>query len=67
MRDLKRIKSYCDALATIWEMIPDWRLSQLMVNAIHAYQIERGNPFYVEDENFLMYLYNYVKRNVNEL
>ena len=61
MRDPSRIKPYCDTLATIWGMVPDWRLSQFMVNALLAYRAEKGtDPFYVEDEDFLMYLFNYI-------
>ena len=67
MRDQKRIKPYCDTLATIWGVVPDWRLGQLMVNVLHAYKTEHGaDPFYIEDEEFLMYLYDYVGRIINE-
>lgn len=60
MRDPNRIKDYCDGLATIWGLVPDWRLSQLMMNAIHSYTEEKGHdPFYTEDEEFLGYLFNY--------
>lgn len=61
MRDPNRIKPYCDTLTTIWSMVPDWRLGQFMVNVLSAYKAEKGNdPFYVEDEDFLMYLFNYI-------
>ena len=64
MRDSNRIKPYCDTLATIWGMVPDWRLSQFMTNVLDAYKIEHGHSaFYTEDEEFLMYLYNYIRRN----
>lgn len=66
MRNPNRIKPYCDTLATIWGMVPDWRLGQLMVNACLAYKNEHGNdPFYVEDEDFLMYLYNFISKAVS--
>ena len=61
MRDPNRIKPYCDTLATIWSMVPDWRLSQLMINAIEAYKEKYSyDPFYMEDQDFLMYLFNYI-------
>ena len=61
MRDSNRIKPYCDALVSIWSMVPDWRLGQFMVNVLSAYKAEKGNdPFYIEDEDFLMYLFNYI-------
>jgi len=61
MRDPNRIKPYCDTLATIWGMVPDWRLGQLMINAIEAYKEKyHYDPFYMEDQDFLMYLFNYI-------
>ena len=61
MRNSNRIKPYCDTLATIWGMVPDWRLGQFMVNAVLTYRIKKGSdPYYVEDEDFLMYLFNYI-------
>lgn len=61
MRDPKRIKPYCDALASIWGAVPDWRLSQLMINAIAAYVNKHGtDTFYMEDQEFLMYLLDYI-------
>lgn len=61
MRNPERIKPYCDTLATIWGMVPDWRLGQLMVNAIFDYRKQHGYDFfYTEDEDFLAFLYKYV-------
>ena len=48
MRDPNRIKPFCDTLATIWGLIPDWRLGQLMVNAINDYTKKYDHdPFYI--------------------
>ena len=61
MRNPNRVKPYCDTLTSIWQMVPDWRLSQLMINAIRAYTNEYGHdPFYMEDQEFLMYLLDYI-------
>ena len=66
MRNPNRIKPYCDTLTSIWQMVPDWRLSQLMINAIDAYTNEHGyDPFYMEDEDFLMYLYNFISKTIS--
>lgn len=66
MRNPERIKPYCDTLASIWGMVPDWRLSQLMVNACAAYINEHGrDPFYVEDEEFLNYLFNFISKAIS--
>ena len=65
MRDLNRIKPYCDELATIWGMVPDWRLGQLMVNIMAEYKAEKGtDPFYTEDEDFIKYISDYIKDRI---
>ena len=45
MRDPKRIKKVLETIERVWSKVPDWRLSQLIVN------LNGGNdPFYVEDD-----------------
>lgn len=63
MRNPNRIKPYCDTLATLWGMVPDWRLSQLMKNALNGW-VNRfsTDPFYVEDEDFLGFLFEYITK-----
>ena len=34
MRDPKRIDSILNQLRKVWEQVPDWRLGQLIVNAV---------------------------------
>ena len=61
MRNPNRIKPYCDALATLWQIIPDWRLSQLMNNLMVAWRNEKGyDAFYAEDEEFLAFALKYL-------
>lgn len=65
MRNPKRIKPYCDTLTTIWQMVPDWRLSQLMINACAAYTNEHGHDaFYEEDEEFLNFIFKFISNAV---
>ena len=65
MRDSNRIKPYCDTIASIWGMVPDWRLSQLMMNALLAYHNEHGHDaFYVEDEEFLNFMFTFVSNAI---
>ena len=60
MRDPKRIRKFCDRLATAWECLPDWRFGQLMVNALS----EMGHdPFFPEDDEMIEYIENYVAKN----
>ena len=62
MRDKERIPEICNRLAEIWSKVPDWRLSQLMMNAILTYhQTHSHSIFYLEDSNFIEYLEEYVK------
>lgn len=61
MRNPERIKPYCDALASLWQIVPDWRLSQLMCNIILAWKQEKGyDAFYAEDEEFLAFALEYL-------
>lgn len=67
MRNPDRIDQFGDELKTIWHQVPDWRFSQLMINAMGNYVQEHGcDPFYVEDEKFLAYLSDYVRRFSDE-
>ena len=61
MRDSNRIKSYCDALATLWQTVPDLRLAQLMYNLMNAWEVRRGSSaFYAEDKEFLDFAFEYL-------
>ena len=63
MRDPNRIYKYCYKLAEIWSKVPDWRLSQLMKNALNEWVDRFGtDPFYVEDEDFLGFLFEYITK-----
>ena len=67
MRDLNRIDYYCDELAEVWHKVPDWRLSQLMVNIMLAYSNKYGNnAFYVEDADFMKFVREFIKEATNE-
>ena len=61
MRDPNRIKPYCDALATLWQIAPDLRLAQLMYTLMNAWEARRGShAFYAEDEEFLAFALEYL-------
>ena len=64
MRNPERIKPYCDALATLWQIVPDLRLSQLMYTLMNAWEARRGSSaFYAEDEEFLTFAFEYLNDN----
>ena len=61
MRNSNRICPACIKLAEIWSKVPDWRLAQLLTNVAVAYQHKYGNtPFYVEDEEYLKFMEDYI-------
>ena len=56
MRYAGRIKIICEKLENIWQEFPDWRLSQLMSNVLAS-----KDCFYMEDDEFIEYIKNYIK------
>ena len=60
MRNKNRIQEFCNRLARAWEMVPDWRFGQLMVNALG----EMGcDPFFPEDDEMIEYIEKFVEAN----
>ena len=59
MRDPNRIYKYCHELADIWSKVPDWRLSQFMVNMVTLAQYKGKDVFYMEDDEFMEMIENY--------
>lgn len=56
MRYAGRIKIICEKLENIWQELPDWRLSQLISNVLAS-----KDCFYMEDDEFIEYIKNYIK------
>lgn len=56
MRDPERMKTFLSEIEKLWKRVPDWRFAQLMCNFIREY----GDPFYLEEEQFLKALKNYM-------
>ena len=66
MRDPNRIDKFCDELNRLWHQIPDWRFGQLMINAIEAHKEKYSyDSFYMEDDEFIKYLYDYIRSVTN--
>ena len=56
MRDPKRIRKFCERLATAWECYPDQRFGQVIFNVVS----EMGrDPFYVEDDEMISIIEKY--------
>ena len=47
MRDPKRIDRMISIVEYIWKKNPDWRLPQLIMNALAI----SGDPYYIEDDD----------------
>ena len=62
MRDPKRIRKFCNRLAAAWEMVPDWRFGQLMVNALGEMSAKR-DPFFPEEDEMIEFIEKYAKKN----
>jgi len=64
MRDPKRIRKFCNRLATVWEQVPDWRFGQLISNALGDYVAKTGRDiFFPEDEEIISFFEKYVNLN----
>lgn len=50
MRDQKRIRGFCNKLASYWETVPDWRFGQLICNVLGT---AKRDPFFIEEEEML--------------
>ena len=62
MRDIKRIRKFCNELANIWEsQCPDWRFSQLILNVLNSDEMDDVMAFYVEDDKMMEFIKSYFK------
>lgn len=67
MRDPNRIDKFCDELKTIWHKVPDWRLSQLMKNALNEWiNLYGTDPFYAEDPEFMEFIKSFIEETTIE-
>ena len=57
MRDIKRIRKFCNRLANAWERVPDWRFGQLMCNILGSMG---KDPFFPEDDEMIEFIEEYV-------
>ena len=64
MRDVKRIRKFCNRLATAWELLPDLRFGQLIYNIFREMQADGKDPFYPEDDSMIEYIEKYIKNHI---
>ena len=66
MRDIKRIRKFCNELAEIWEEnAVDWRFGQLICNVFGQMAAEGRDPFFPEENEMIKYFRNYFKNEEN--
>ena len=54
MRDVNRIKPFCDEFAQLWSRYPDLRFGQIVSNIARYMQIEhRMDIFFMEEEELM--------------
>ena len=59
MRDPKRIEDVCSFVRYVWEMVPDLRFGQLVLNVFSELEAKGKNPFYLEDNEMMDFLEEY--------
>ena len=60
MRDIKRIRKFCNELAGIWEEnVPQWRFGQLICNVFGQMAADGRDPFFPEENEMIDYFKNY--------
>ena len=66
MRDIKRIRKFCNELADIWEEnTVDWRFGQFICNVFGQMAAEGRDPFFPEEDEMIKYFRNYFKNEEN--
>lgn len=67
MRDKKRIKKFCDELATIWENeCPDFRFGQMICNIFNYMEVsKKRDPFFPEEDEMISYIKDYFNLGEN--
>lgn len=63
MRDPKRIRKFCNRLATAWELVPDLRFGQLLFNIFAQIKNEGKDPFYLEDDSMIKRIEQYIENH----
>ena len=60
VRDPKRIYRLLSLLSELWNLVPDWRLGQLIANL--SRNVGWDDPYYVEDEDMEKEILNFIER-----
>lgn len=64
MRDVNRIKPFCDELAELWSNWPDLRFGQIFSNIAKYIQYEhRKDWFYMEEDELVKVIREQLRKN----
>lgn len=63
MRNPDRINEFCNTLAEIWHLVPDWRFGQLICNIFGEMSAEGRDPFFPEEDEMIEYIKKFFKIN----
>lgn len=61
MRDINRIPQILNDIKRIWELVPDIRLGQLLLNAVDR---DETMLFYIEDQDLIDKMYHEIYSNL---
>ena len=61
MRDINRIPQILNDIKRIWELVPDIRLGQLLLNAVDH---DETLLFYIEDQDLIDKMYHEIYSNL---
>lgn len=63
MRNVKRIKPFCDNIAKLWgDNLPDWRFGQLMSNFFGwLFETKKVDLFFPEENAMLEYFKEFIE------
>ncbi len=63
MRGSHRIQKFCDELAYLWSIVPDWRFGQLLSNVLGDWQGKTHKDiFFPEDDEVIQIFRDYFKQ-----
>lgn len=58
MRDINRIRPFCERLAAAWEHFPDFRFGQFILD-VYSVGADR-DPFFIEDDESIQMIEKFV-------
>ena len=64
MRDIKRIRKFCDCLSFVWLSYPDLRFGQFIEAIFSKIKQEGKDPFYIEEDEMLKHINSLLENNL---